>query len=232
MSARIAVMASGRGSNLRALVQYFDALGDDCPGEIVLVLSDREEAGALAVARAAGIAAHRIQHADAVLLEELLSAHDVDLLVMAGYLRLLPASVASARPGSVVNIHPALLPAFGGKGMYGRHVHEAVLASGARVSGATVHFVDESYDRGAIIAQWPAPVFDDDTPATLAERVLRVEHQLLPRVVAALARGRVALDPGGRATGLLRTGTPEQSFALLPLPDEPLARSLDAALAH
>jgi phosphoribosylglycinamide formyltransferase 1 len=88
----------------------------------------------------------------------------------------------------LINIHPALLPAFGGPGMYGHRVHAAVLASGAAVSGATVHYVDEEYDRGPILAQWPVPVLPDDTPDSLGERVLAVEHQLLPAVVTALAQ--------------------------------------------
>jgi phosphoribosylglycinamide formyltransferase-1 len=234
MAARIAVLASGRGSNLRALIEYFDAPGEERGGEIVLALSNRDGAPALAVAREAGIAAESIQgrHADAEHVEARLQAHAVDLIVLAGYLRLLPAPVVAARRGRMVNVHPALLPAFGGKGMYGLHVHRAVLAAGARVSGATVQFVDERYDGGAIIAQWPVPVYDDDTADTLAARVLRVEHHLLPRVVDAVARGQVRLDAAGRAVGLLRAGGVEQSFALLPLPDEPLGRTLDVALVH
>jgi methionyl-tRNA formyltransferase len=107
----------------------------------------------------------------------------VSLIVLAGYTRLVPATVVRAFEGRVLNIHPALLPAFGGTGMYGTRVHAAVLASGATVSGATVHMVTEEYDRGSIIAQWPVPVLPRDTPATLAQRVLAVEHILYPLVV-------------------------------------------------
>jgi folate-dependent phosphoribosylglycinamide formyltransferase PurN len=115
----------------------------------------------------------------------------VDLLVLAGYLKLVPAEVVARYRGRIINVHPALLPAFGGKGMYGRRVHEAVLASGARESGATVHLVDEVYDRGTILAQARVPVLPDDDPETLAARVLQVEHRLLPAVVlAAAAAGR------------------------------------------
>ena len=107
--------------------------------------------------------------------------------MLAGYLKLVPAAAVARFRWRMINIHPALLPAFGGPGMYGPSVHEAVLASGAALSGATVHYVDEQYDRGPIIAQWPVPVRPDDTAASLAERVLAAEHRLLPRVVRALA---------------------------------------------
>jgi len=119
--------------------------------------------------------------------ETLAAVADAELVVLAGYLRLVPPPVVARFPWRMVNIHPALLPAFGGPGMYGRRVHEAVLASGARISGATVHYADETYDRGPIIAQWPVPVLADDDADSLAERVLAVEHALLPRVVVTLA---------------------------------------------
>ena len=119
--------------------------------------------------------------------EMLRALADADLVVLAGYLKLLPARVVARFPQRAINIHPALLPAFGGPGMYGRRVHEAVLASGATVSGATVHFVDERFDRGPIIAQRTVPVLPDDTADTLAQRVLAVEHELLPQVVLDLA---------------------------------------------
>jgi len=121
--------------------------------------------------------------------ELLATLADTDLVVLAGYLKLLPARVVARFPQRAINIHPALLPAFGGAGMYGRRVHEAVLASGTTVSGATVHYVDEQFDRGAIIAQRTVPVLPDDTADSLAQRVLAVEHELLPQVVIQLARG-------------------------------------------
>jgi folate-dependent phosphoribosylglycinamide formyltransferase PurN len=116
-----------------------------------------------------------------------LERHRIDLLVLAGYLKLVPAPVVARYRQRIVNVHPALLPAFGGLGMYGRHVHAAVLGSGARESGATVHLVDEVYDRGAILAQGRVPVLPNDTPERLAARVLEVEHRLLPAVVLAAA---------------------------------------------
>ena len=120
-----------------------------------------------------------------------LERHGADLLVLAGYLKLVPAEVIDRYRGRILNVHPALLPAFGGLGMYGRRVHEAVLASGARQSGATVHLVDEVYDRGAILGQARVPVLPGDDPETLAARVLEAEHRLLPAaVLAAAAAGR------------------------------------------
>lgn len=230
---RIAVLASGRGSNLEALHAYL-ARGGARLGEIVLVVSDHAEAGALGVARARGIAAAAItggRDDDGAELAALLAARRAELVVLAGYLRLVPPTVVRTYRGRMVNVHPALLPSFGGRGMYGARVHRAVLASGARVTGATVHFVDEQYDHGATIAQWPVPVLAGDTPETLAARVQRVEHLLYPRAVAALATGRVMLDAQGHA---LWTGqaaaSPAAAFALEPLEDDALARTIDGAL--
>lgn len=186
MPTRVAVAVSGRGSNLAALLEK---LAGEPSAAVVLVLSDRADAPALERARAAGI--------DAVPLADwrngtewlaLLEAQRADLLVLAGYLKLVPAAVIERFRGRIINVHPALLPAFGGKGMYGHRVHEAVLQSGAAESGATVHLVDEEYDRGAILAQERVPVMPGDTPDSLAARVLAVEHSLLPAVVLAAAR--------------------------------------------
>jgi folate-dependent phosphoribosylglycinamide formyltransferase PurN len=120
---------------------------------------------------------------------------DAGLAVLAGYLRRVPAKAVAQYRHRMINIHPALLPAFGGPGMYGHRVHEQVLASGVTFSGATVHYVDEEFDHGPIIAQWPVPVRADDTPDALAARVLAVEHRLLPLVVTALARRGVPDTP-------------------------------------
>jgi formyltetrahydrofolate-dependent phosphoribosylglycinamide formyltransferase len=231
MSMRMAVMASGRGSNLRALHEYFAASERSRVAEIALVISDRPDAGALEYARANGIrAAHADAREGAATLASLLASCGIELLLLAGYLRLVPAGVVAAYRGRVVNVHPALLPAFGGQGMYGERVHRAVLASGARVTGVTVHFVDEQYDRGAIIAQWPVPVLAGDTEHTLAARVLHVEHLLFPRAVEAVARGRVALDRDGRAHHA-SPASGEAVFTLVPGGDAALAAAMDAALA-
>jgi formyltetrahydrofolate-dependent phosphoribosylglycinamide formyltransferase len=185
MTMRVAVAVSGRGSNLEALLR---ALGPEAPARVVLVLTNRPDARALDVAARYGVdTAVLHDHADAPEWLAPLERHQVDLIVLAGYLKLVPASVVARYRDRIVNIHPALLPAHGGPGMYGHRVHEAVLASGDRESGATVHLVDEVYDRGAILAQRRVPILPGDTPAQLAARVLEVEHQLLPAVVLAAA---------------------------------------------
>ena len=130
-------------------------------------------------------------------MDDLLTAHAVDLVVLAGYMRYVPDKITRRFVGRMLNVHPALLPAFGGVGMYGSRVHRAVLAAGATTSGPTVHFVDDIYDHGTVIAQWPVPVRLDDDEHTLAARVLRAEHLLYPRVVQAVAAGDVRLGPDG-----------------------------------
>jgi len=193
VSLRIALFASGGGTNLQSLLDSL--IGRSAPwGRVVLVISDRADAGALDRARGAGVPAEVVpvagRPADEVMTAMLaaLERYAVDTIALAGYLRLVPAEVVARFRGRIVNIHPALLPAFGGKGMYGRRVHEAVLASGCRVTGVTVHHVDERYDEGRPVAQWPVPVFPGDTPDELAARVLRVEHALYPLALERLAR--------------------------------------------
>ena len=185
----VAVAVSGRGRNLEALLR---ALGPDAPARVVLVLSNRADAPALERAIAHRIPSVVLQDpSDAAEWLGLLERHSVQLVVLAGYLKLVPSDVIARFRGRIINVHPALLPSFGGRGMYGRRVHEAVLASGARESGATVHLVDEVYDRGPILAQARVPVLPGDDPDRLAARVLEVEHRLLPAaVLAAAAAGR------------------------------------------
>ena len=196
------MLASGSGSNLQAILDYFGTLGAKSPGRVGLVVSDRVAARALERARAARIPAEHVPaSAPPNSLAKLLTTHDIGVIALAGYLRLVPNEVTGAFRGRIINVHPALLPAFGGPGMYGRRVHEAVLAAGARESGVTVHFVDEVYDRGAIIAQVRVPVQSNDTPDTLAARVLAQEHALYPRVVAALCAGTLELLPSGTVKG-------------------------------
>ncbi len=186
MSYRVAVCVSGGGSNLQALL---DRLQGAEPARVVLVLSNRADAGGLERARKAGIPAEVLADpSDASEWITRLGRRDVDLLVLAGYLKLVPPGVVQKLAGRIVNVHPSLLPQFGGPGMYGRRVHEAVLASGAPESGPTVHLVDEVYDRGEILAQRRIPVMPGDTPELLAARVLEAEHRLLPDVVLAAAR--------------------------------------------
>lgn len=191
---RVAVLASGSGTNLQALL---DACVPPAEATVALVASDKPNAGALARARQAGVATHVITDpGDGNALLAALTEVTTGLVVLAGYLKLVPGPVVEAYAGRMINIHPALLPSFGGKGMYGMRVHRAVLESGATVSGPTVHLVTAEYDRGPILAQWPVPVLADDTPDTLRDRVLAVEHQLLPAVVLAAARaGHVVRSP-------------------------------------
>ncbi len=185
MPMHVAVAVSGRGSNLEALLR---ALGPDAPARVVLVLSDRAGAPALERAASRGIPSLALQdHGHGSEWLAALERHRVELLVLAGYLKLVPAEVVARYRGRILNIHPALLPAFGGKGMYGRRVHEAVLASGATESGASVHLVDEVYDRGTVLGQARVPVLPGDDADTLAARVLEVEHRLLPAAVLAAA---------------------------------------------
>ncbi len=213
MSMRIAVLASGGGSNLQSLLDHLDSLGDARAADVTLVASDRPGIGALARAEGRGIPARVLtttERTDG--LDDILREHGTDLVVLAGYTRFIPEQVTGARPGRVLNVHPALLPAFGGTGMYGRRVHEAVIAAGVRITGPTVHFVNEQYDRGPIIAQWPVPVWPDDTAASLAARVLAAEHALYPIVVHAVASGAVVLREG--RVHIDATSMPRSAFLL------------------
>ena len=188
MSVRIAVLASGRGSNLQALIDHFAALGGRSPAQIALVASNRPQAPALDRARAVEIAtSHFDTTDDGSALVDLLRSHDIDLLVLAGYMKRIPPVVIDQYRGRIVNVHPGLLPDFGGAGMYGARVHEAVIAKGASHTGVTVHFVDEELDHGPTIAQWKIAVHADETAESLAARVLAIEHVLYPRAVEMIA---------------------------------------------
>jgi phosphoribosylglycinamide formyltransferase 1 len=190
---RIAVMASGRGSNFRAIHEYLSGL-DDPPARIVLCISNNPSPGAFDYAREHGIDTLRLSprmfedEATYVgAMEEELARHGIELIVLAGYMRKIPDAIVRRYQGRILNIHPALLPEFGGEGMYGMHVHEAVIREGREVSGATVHLVDADYDTGEIIEQERVELRPHETPESLAARVLEVEHRLYPRVVAAWA---------------------------------------------
>jgi formyltetrahydrofolate-dependent phosphoribosylglycinamide formyltransferase len=198
----VAVLGSGRGSNFKAVL---DAMTDGriSGARTAVVLSNNSTAGILEIARAHAIPAVHLsqkqytsedEFADAFL--EVLRSHEIGLVVLAGYMKRLPARVVAAFRHRIINIHPALLPEFGGQGMFGIHVHEAVLAAHRTVSGATVHIVDEEYDHGAIVVQEQVPVFPDDTPSLLADRVLQVEHRILPRAIQLFAEKRVVVSEG------------------------------------
>jgi len=228
LSARIAVLASGGGTNLQAILDFLAARGTERSGDVVLVASDRPDAGALGRARRASIATACLRSTrapDGTDLLTALRAHRVDLVALAGYLRLLDKAVIEEFPNRILNIHPALLPSFGGPGMYGERVHRAVLLSGATVSGATVHYVDEEYDRGTILAQWPVPVLADDSVQSLASRVLKVEHVLYPRVVDAVASGRWRYDSRPRPV------PDAAAFALMHWDEKRLIEEIENAFA-
>ena len=216
MTARVGVFASGGGSNLQAILDYLDAQAAAQAMSVALVASDRAAAGALERARRHGVPAMALdatQRGDG--LAAILESHAIDYIALAGYLRFIPTDVTRQWRGRIVNVHPSLLPSFGGTGMYGIRVHQAVIDAGVRVTGVTVHFVDEEYDRGPIIAQSPVPVLPGDTPEGLAKRVLTVEHALYPVALNAVARGRVTLGADGRVHGL--ASVPElATFSALP----------------
>jgi formyltetrahydrofolate-dependent phosphoribosylglycinamide formyltransferase len=201
MKNKVAVFCSGSGSNLQALLDA--EVQGVLAAKVVLVISNRKDAPALERARRAGkeavyLSPRNFEHEEAYAraLLGLLARLGVTLVCLAGYLKKLPAAFVDAYAGRIVNIHPGPIPEFGGPGMYGHKVHEAVIASGLRMSGPTVHFVDEEYDHGPVIAHVPVEVQADDTPDTLAARVLKAEHSLYPRVVAAIAEGRIRLEEG------------------------------------
>jgi phosphoribosylglycinamide formyltransferase 1 len=196
----IAVLASGRGSNFAAIMKAIRTK-QIRNAEIVLVISNNSGAGALEIAREnaiPGIHVSRQQFATddeyEWALMEVFKRHRVNFIVLAGYMKKIPSGIVRTFQHRVINIHPALLPKHGGPGMYGNYVHEAVLASRERITGATVHFVDEEYDRGPIILQRSVPVSPEDTPITLAAKVLTVEHELYPEAVQLFAEGNVKID--------------------------------------
>lgn len=196
MSFPIAVLVSGSGTTLQNLIDHISA--GILPARVVQVVSSKPNVLGVERARKAGLPVELVERKAFPSLEafshqtfELSRQTGAELVVLGGYLQLL--RIPDDYRGKVINIHPALLPAFGGKGMYGHHVHEAVLEYGAKVSGCTVHFVDDQYDHGPVIAQRAVEVKDDDTPDTLAARVFRAECELYPAVIRALAEGRVTI---------------------------------------
>ncbi len=196
---RLAVFASGGGTNFQAILDAVER--GSLPLTVALCLSNTPKAGALARARRYGVPTAVLDSRDfetestyVAALMDVLGEHAVNFIALAGYMRKIPAGIVEAFGGRMLNIHPALLPSFGGKGLYGRRVHEAVLADGARRSGATVHLVDEDYDTGPIVLQEPVPVLPSDTPETLAARVLRIEHRLYPQALRLFAEGHILVQ--------------------------------------
>ncbi len=209
---RIGVLASGGGSNMQALMDAIDA--GTIHGRIVLVISDQPRAFAVERARCAGIDTALImpgqfdsRDAFSRALAQRLHQAEVGLVVMAGFMRVVTRELIAPFAGRILNIHPALIPSFCGPGFYGHHVHEAALHYGVKVSGCTVHFVEEDVDAGPIVVQRTTPVRDDDTPETLAARVLIEEHQAFTEAVRLFCAGRLRID--GRLVRVL----PEQVTA-------------------
>jgi phosphoribosylglycinamide formyltransferase 1 len=191
----LAVFVSGRGSNLRAVL--------DSPAlknliQVKAVVGDKLECPAFDIAKNFSIPVFTVGKKEGFIsfddLEIILKDVKIDLIVLAGFLKLIPDNFVRAFRNKIINIHPALLPSFGGSGMYGMNVHKAVFESSAQVSGASVHFVDETYDTGRIIAQRCVDISQVKSPEEIAERVLRIEHQLLPYVIEKIALGKVFVE--------------------------------------
>ena len=197
---RLAVFVGshGRGSNMMAIQSAISA--GTLSAEIVCVIGTRADAPAIARAKEAGLSTKivspkdRTDDAYAKVLLRVLRGANVDTVALAGYMRRLPSPVVNAFEYRIVNIHPSLLPAFGGHGMYGEKVHQAVIETGVKVSGCTVHFVDEEFDTGPIILQKVVSVDDDDTAQTLAARILPSEHTAFPEALALLAAGKLRVE--------------------------------------
>ena len=189
---KIGVLASGGGTNLQSIID--NCIEGKINGDVVLVISNNSKAKALKRAANHGIDGLHIssfsegtqEKADKKICAEMVS-RGVDLIVLAGYMKSVSSELLNTYEGRIINIHPALLPKFGGTGMYGMRVHEAVIASGEKESGPSVHYVDSKYDHGSIIAQVKVPVYHEDTPEILQKRVLVEEHKLLPEVIRKIA---------------------------------------------
>jgi len=203
---RITAFASGRGSNLDAIYKSID--DGHLDARVVGVISNNSKSGALEKAKKRGINPYHISRpqcdsdeAFAKKLLDVLCELDTEYVILAGYMKKVPSAIIRAYNNRMLNIHPALLPSFGGKGMYGRHVHEAVLNYGCKVTGVTVHLVTDEYDTGAPVVQECVPVKDDDTPDSLAQRVLKAEHKVYSEAIQLFAANRVRIE--GRRTIIL-----------------------------
>jgi phosphoribosylglycinamide formyltransferase-1 len=194
----LVALASGGGTNVQAIIDNIEA--GKLNAQIKAVISNNSKSGALERARKHNITAIHLSHKQFATPEEfdqrllsVLKENETDLVVLAGYMKMLSPTIVRAYKNKILNIHPALLPSFGGSGMYGIHVHEAVIDSGVKVTGVTVHLVDEIYDHGPIIVQKCVPVLADDTPEILQQRVLPHEHKLYSEAIQLFAEGKVEI---------------------------------------
>ena len=197
----VAVFASGGGSNFQILLDKYKS--GDLPINFSLVIGNNSGAKAFERAKDNGIDTLHItekmfsnyeEYENSLL--DTLKNREIDIIILAGYMKMIPVKIIKAFENRIINIHPALLPSFGGKGMYGMNVHKAVIDSGVKLSGITVHFVNEEYDKGAIIYQATVPVLSEDIPDNLASRVLKLEHNSLWRVVKAISENRISVENG------------------------------------
>jgi len=194
MSRNIAIFASGNGTNAENIIKYFSGNKDI---KVKIVMANKADAFVLERAHRLGIPTlyiNREQWADATHILTLLHEQQIDFIVLAGFLARIPDALLHAYPNRIVNIHPSLLPKFGGKGMYGNKVHEAVVAAGETESGITIHYLNEHYDEGQIIAQYRCPVLPDDTPQDVATRVHALEYEYYPKVIEQLLTALPATD--------------------------------------
>lgn len=190
---KIAVLISGGGTDLQSIIDACQA--GKINGTIELVISNRQKAYGLERAKQAGIETAVVKKDDALIVS-MLKERKIDLIVLAGYLAILTETLLDAYPNQIINIHPSLIPSFCGAGMYGMHVHEAVLQRGVKVSGATVHFVSSEIDGGPIIKQVACDISDLDKAEDIQARVLEIEHQILPEVVGLYCDGRIQVENG------------------------------------
>jgi phosphoribosylglycinamide formyltransferase-1 len=187
---RIAIFASGNGTNAMNLIRFFEGATH---AEVAFVLTNRPDAAVVQKAKAAKVEAIVVSNADVesgAALVEICQNNKIDLIVLAGFLRKIPQPLIAAYPNRIVNIHPALLPKYGGKGMFGDHVHRAVLEAGDEQSGISIHFVNEQFDEGKLIAQFSCPVYKEDTVETLRQRVQELEQQFFADVIHGLVTGQ------------------------------------------
>ena len=188
MAKKIAIFASGGGSNAECIIQHF---ADSDFAEVALILSNKANAYVLERAKNHGIASvtvSRKEYKEPETILGILQSHDIDFIVLAGFLWLIPSFLTTAYPDKIVNIHPAILPDYGGKGMYGKHVHQAVFDNNERKSGITIHYVNENYDEGQIIFQDTVELEASDTPNIIAAKVLALEHKHYATTVASLLK--------------------------------------------